>query len=60
MTHQYDQILKSTRFRSGQEQKELAHEIGLTQPELSKIERGMRPSAKARKKIIDWIDGKRP
>jgi len=60
MQHKYAQILKAHRFISGQEQKELARDIGLTQPEISKIERGLMPSAAARDKIIDWMDGKRP
>ena len=50
MEYRISQILRVHRAVTGQDQRELAGEIGIKQQALSQIERGMRPSLTAKKK----------
>jgi transcriptional regulator with XRE-family HTH domain len=56
MKNRIGNVLRSYRFLSAQEQDELAAEIGISQPVLSELERGMRkPTSRAWDKIIKWM-----
>jgi DNA-binding XRE family transcriptional regulator len=55
MEYRISQILRVHRAVTGQDQRELAAEIGIKQQALSQIERGMKPSLTAKKKIIEWM-----
>jgi transcriptional regulator with XRE-family HTH domain len=54
------QLLRLQRAITGQEQKDFASEIGITQQAVSQIERGMRPSKRSWQKISSWLGADEP